>query len=308
MSSSSRPFRFGAVCEHATTRQEWAETARRIEGAGFSTLLVPDHFDERFGPFTALMAAADATTTLRLGTLVLGNDYRHPVVLAKEAATLDVLSGGRFELGIGAGWEQRDYDWSGIAFDEPAARVERLEESVAVLKGLFDDGSFSYGGRHYVVSGLEGTPKPAQRPHPPLLIGAGGRRMLALAAHEADIVNVNFRLDAGVFGHDVAATGTAEATRSKVAWLRECAGERFAELELGITVFAAVITNDRDSVAKVMGSALGLTTEGVLDSPHVLVGSVDQVVEELSERREAFGFSYIAFALDTYEAMLPVAA
>ena len=302
----ARPFRFGAVCEHALSRVAWAETARRIEGSGFSTLLVPDHFDDRFAPMPALMAAADATTTLRVGTLVFGNDYRHPVVLAKDAATLDVLSEGRFELGIGAGWEARDYGWSGIVMDRPATRVERLGEAVAVIKAYFADGPCWYQGKHYAIAGLDGTPKPRQRPHPPLLIGAGGPQMLRLAAREADIVNVNFRLDAGVFGASVAATGTSEETAGKLEVLRASAGARFDRLELSTTVFAVVVTPERAAAAEALAGAFGISADGVLDSPHALVGTVEQIVDDLQRRRDEWGFTYIAFALDTWEAMIPV--
>jgi probable F420-dependent oxidoreductase len=211
------------VCEHPERPEAWAETARRIEASGFSTLLMPDHFDDRFAPLPALTAAAAATTTLRLGTYVADNDYRHPVVLAKEAATVDVLFGGRFELGIGAGWERRDYHWSGIAFDPPARRVERLREAITVLKGLFADGACTYAGHHYRITALDGTPKPTQRPHPPILLGAGGPKMLELAGREADIVSVNFRLDAGVFEASTAATGTSSATDAKIEALRRSA-------------------------------------------------------------------------------------
>ena len=303
---ATRPFRFGAVCEHAQTAQEFGETARRIEGSGFSTLLMPDHFDDRFAPLPALAAVAAATTTLRLGTYVADNDYRHPVVLAKEVATVDVLSGGRFELGIGAGWERRDYDWSGIAFDPPARRVERLREAITVLKGLFAEGPCTHSGRHYRITALQGTPKPTQRPHPPILIGAGGPKMLELAAEEADIVSVNFRLDAGVFEASTAATGTSAATDVKIEALRRSAGPRFAHLELGVTVFFAQITEDRDAVARTIAPAMGMSTDSFLASPHVLVGSMGQLTDELERRRERFGFSYVAFALDTYRAMAPL--
>jgi probable F420-dependent oxidoreductase len=287
-------------------RSEWADQARRIEDTGFSTLLVPDHFDERFAPMPALVAAAQVTSALRVGTLVIGNDYRHPLLLAKEAATVDVLTDGRFEFGIGAGWERRDYDWSGIPFDPARTRVDRLEESVAILKGLWADGPFTHHGRHYDIEEHEGTPKPVQRPHPPMLIGAGGKRMLELAASEADIVSVNFRLDAGRFGADSASTGTAAATQQKLDWLRQAAGERFDCLELSVTIFAAVVTDQREDAARMLGRAFGLTAEETLASPHLLVGSIEQIAEELQHRREQFGFSYVAFALDTWQAMSPV--
>ena len=290
------------------SRAAWAETARRIEGAGFATLLVPDHFDDRFAPMPALMAAADATSSLRIGTLVAGNDYRHPVVLAKDAATLDVLSDGRFELGLGAGWETRDYEWSGIALDPPSLRVERLTEAVTIIKGLFADDPCRHHGRHYAISDLDGRPKPVQRPHPPILIGAGGPQMLTLAAREADIVNVNFRLSAGVFGATVAATGTGAATKRKLDVVRTAAGAGFQQLELSTTVFGVAVTTDRAAAAETMAGALGISPENVLESPHLLVGTVEAIVDELERRRTEWGFSYVAFALDTYEPMKPVVA
>jgi probable F420-dependent oxidoreductase len=303
-----RPFRFGAQIAHppAATASSWAATARAVEDLGYATLCVPDHFDDQLAPIPALVAAAGATTTLRLGTLVLGNDYRHPVVVAKEAATLDVLSDGRLELGLGAGWQHSDYQRSGIPLDPPGRRIERFAEAVSVVKGLLAGEPFSFCGNHYRVQDLAGTPRPVQRPRPPIVIGGGGRRLLAVAGREADVVNVNFDLRAGVVGPELAATGTAAATTAKLAWLRETAGPRFGDLELGVTVFVAAVTADRASLAADLATAFGLTPEEVLASPHVLAGTVDQMVDDLRRRREELGFSYVVFSGTSYQAMAPV--
>src|SRR5918995_4714854 len=176
-----RPFRFGIQLSHASSGAEWLELARKAEDLGYSTLFVPDHFGNQVAPVAALTGAASATTGLRVGPLVLDNDYRHPVVAAKEMATIDRLSGGRLEFGIGAGWMASDYEQSGIALDPPGVRVSRLEEALDVFDGLFAPGPFSLQGKHYQLAGLDGLPKPVQQPRPPLLIGGGGQRMLTLA-------------------------------------------------------------------------------------------------------------------------------
>ncbi len=211
-----RRFRFGAQLSFAGTREEWVAKARRVEELGYSTLCVPDHFDDQLAPMPALTAAAAATTNLRVGTLVLDNDYRHPILTAKEAATVDLLSGGRLELGLGAGWLRSDYEQSGIALDPPSVRIDRLEEALAVVKGLLAGGKFSFCGRHYTVTNHPGTPLSVQRPRPPILVGGGGRRILALAGREADIVSVNFDLSSGAIGTHLGATATAGATAEKV--------------------------------------------------------------------------------------------
>src|SRR5579859_7193170 len=179
--AGARRFRFAMQEHHAASPADWREKARRAESTGFSALYLPDHFSGQPGPIAALMAAADATTTLRVGSLVFDNDYRHPVVLAKEAATLDLLSVGRFDLGLGAGWLASDYQQSGIPYDSAGTRIERLEEALVVIKGLLAGGSFTFSGRHYQVKDMQGGPSPVQKPHPPILLGGGGRRMLRLA-------------------------------------------------------------------------------------------------------------------------------
>ena len=303
-----RRFRFGAQLSFAASGEEWAAKARRVEELGYATLCVPDHFDDQLAPIPALAAAASGTTTLRVGTLVLDNDFRHPLLVAKEAASLDLLSGGRLELGLGAGWLASDYRQSGIACDPPGVRIDRLAESLAVVKGLLAGGKFSFAGRHYSVNDHPGTPLPAQRPRPPILVGGGGRRILALAGREADIVSVNFDLSSGTVGPHLGVTATAAATAEKVEWVREAAGERFADVELSFTAYLSMVTDDRDAVAAGMGSGFGLDADQVLAMPNFAIGSVVQIADELERRRDDLGFSYVVVGGECHEAMAPVVA
>ncbi|MDQ1398008.1 MAG: hypothetical protein QOG64_3267 [Acidimicrobiaceae bacterium] len=284
------------------------EKARRIESMGYSTIFMPDHFEDQLAPVPALMAAADATTTLRVGSLVFDNDYKHPLVLAKEAATIDVLSGGRLELGLGAGWMKTDYEQSGIPFDSPGTRIERMAEGIAIIKGLFAPGPLTFEGKHYSVTGHEGTPKPAQRPHPPFLIGGGGRKVLTIAGREADIVGINFTMHGGFVGPEAVVTGTSDATKEKIGWVREGAGDRFDDIELNVTVFVAMLNDDRDAMAGMLAGGFNMSPEQVLASPHAAIGTVDQICDALERRREEFGFSYIVFSGGSEEAMAPVVA
>ncbi|HSP09441.1 MAG TPA: TIGR03621 family F420-dependent LLM class oxidoreductase [Candidatus Dormibacteraeota bacterium] len=302
----ARPFRFGVQEHGATSARAWREKARQIESLGYSALYLPDHFGDQPGPIAALMAAADATTTLRVGSLVFDNDYRHPVVLAKEAATLDLLSEGRFDLGLGAGWLASDYQQSGIPYDPPGTRIERLEEALVVIKGLLAGGSFTFSGRHYQVKDMEGSPSPVQKPHPPILLGGGGRRMLRLAARQADIVNVNYDLREGRVNRALVRTGLAEATDEKLAWIKDAAGDRLESLELSVTIFLANVTDDRDSMAASVASGLGSDPADILEMPHFLIGTVDQLAEDLIARRDRFGMSFVIVPGDAAESLAPV--
>lgn len=290
-----RPFRFG-VSTLAASRAEWIGKAQQAEALGFSTLLVPDHLFGPLAPLSALAAAAEATSTIRLGTFVLGNDFRHPVMLAREAATIDVLSEGRLELGLGTGWLRTDYTQSGIPFDPPGIRVSRLEEAVHVIKGMFADEPLTFSGTYYTVDNLDGQPKPLQRPRPPILIGGGSKRMLSIAAREADIVSVNVRTTAE--GWTDPASDNADATQEKVDWVREAAGDRFADLELNILVTSSmVIDNRRHGAQRILDQwripGPRPSVDELLALPSTLIGTVDQIVEELQERRERYGISYI---------------
>ncbi len=299
-------FRFGIQISKASSGSKWTEMARKMEDLGYSSLMVPDHFGDQYAPLPALMAAADATSTLRVGTLVLDNDYRHPLVLAKELATLDVLSGGRVEVGLGAGWMTSDYEQSGIPHDGAGVRIRRFQEGLAIIKGLFGDEPFSFSGEYYTITNIDGMPKPIQKPHPPILIGGGGRRVLSIAAREADIVGVNFSLAEGEVNPTVAATGTAEATREKVAIIREAAGDRMSDIEMNVMVFLSQVTDDAAGMAERVSPGFGMPADEVRRSPHVLIGSIDEIADTIVQRREEYGFSYICFSWDVMEAMAPV--
>jgi probable F420-dependent oxidoreductase len=304
--TAPRPFRFAAQIARAGSAKEWAERARKAEDLGFSTLTMPDHFGDQLAPVPALAAAAAATSNLRIGTLVFDNDYKHPLVLAKEAATLDLLSDGRLELGLGAGWMRTDYDQSGIAYDPPSVRVDRFEEGIKVMKGLFADGPFSFTGEHYTITEHDGLPKPVQRPHPPIIIGGGGKRVLSIAAREADIVSVNPNLKEGLGGAETAPNTTPDKTTQKIEWVKEAAGDRFGDIELNVLVGFVMVTDDAKGIAEAMAPTFGVTPDEALQVPICLLGSVDFMVEELQRRREKWGFSYIGFDGDSWEAVAPV--
>lgn len=293
--------------EHqAGSAAEWKEKARRIESIGYSAFYLPDHFNEQMSPFAGLMAAADATTNLRIGFLVLDNDYRHPVVVAKEAATLDLLSDGRLDLGLGAGWQKSDYDQSGIQYDSPGTRIERLDEAVKIIKGIFTASPFSFTGKHYSVKDVEGYPPPVQRPHPPIMLGGGGRRMLSLAAREAEIVHINYNLSEGDRNANVVRTGRASATDEKLGWIKEAAGARFDEIEIAATIFFTSVTDDRLGVAAAIAPRVQLDPEEISGMPHFLIGTVDQLAEELMARRERYGISFFVFQGEVAEDLAPL--
>ncbi len=305
-----RPFRFGVTTSSAGSRQEWVEKVRLVEALGYSILTVPDHFPQRLATVPAVMSALDATERLRVGSWVFCNDFRHPALLYKEAMTLDLLSDGRFELGIGAGWLKSEYEMTGISFDPAGVRVARMEEAVHIIKGLAAEGPLDFVGEHYRIAGLEGAPKPVQQPHPPLYIGGGGRRLLSFAAREADIVGFAAKAlpDGGLDVLDI----TAEAARRKLGWVREATASASRIPELNILVFVFEITNDRRSAAQRHAAELpGLTAEQVLESPHVLIGTPEQMAEDLHRRRDEYGVSYIVLntAVDEHlERFAPVVA
>lgn len=310
MSSSSgqRPFRFGIQASKANTRDLWVDLARRSEGHGYSCLTMPDHFDDQLAPVPALMTAANVTTNLRVGALVWDNDYKHPAVLAKELATMDVLSDGRLELGIGAGWMISDYEQMGIPYDSAKVRIDRFVEGLRVIKGAMAEGAFSFSGDHYTITNYNGTPKPIQAPCPPILIGGGGKRVLSIAAREADIVGINATMSAGVIGPDAFNTMTAEAVDEKVAIVREAAGARFSDIEMNVRAFLVSITDDAKQAASGIASMLGVEPEMVEQSPFALVGPTSKLIEDLIERRERWGFSYIIVGADDVESFAPVVA
>jgi len=304
-----RPFRFGVNLRAADSRADWIEKAKRVEDLGFSTLLVPDHLAELLPPLPALAAAAAATSTVRIGTFVLNNDFRHPVVLAHDVAALDLLSDGRFELGIGAGHMQSEYTESGIPFDPTPVRFARLGESVRILKSLLAGEPTTLDGRHYQVTGHKLYPLPAQKPRPPILIGGNGKRLLALAAQEADIIGLTgLGFPKGATQVDV--TGFKPGSvDERIAWVRSEAEDRFASLELNALVQRVVVTDDRQQAAEELAARWPvLTVEDVLQTPYVLIGTVDQMVESLQACRERWGLSYLAVHEGSLDAIAPVVA
>jgi probable F420-dependent oxidoreductase len=289
----SHPFRVGAGLAATSSATEFAENARRIEGLGYNIGLVPDHFEESwFAAGPALVAAAFATTTLRVGSLVYSNNFRHPALLAREAATIDVLSEGRFEFGVGAGYYLPEYRQTGITLPPPRVRVEQLRETLAVVKGLWSDGPLSFSGEHYTITEMEGWPKPLQQPRPPIQVGGGGRRLLALAAQEADIIGIIAQSAKGG-GADIG-SDTDAVVGAKVSWVREAAGERFDQLELAALIWQVVVTDHPRSAAEAVAPRRGSTGDQVLASPYFLLGSLPASGEQVEALRERHGISYLA--------------
>lgn len=303
-----RPFRFGVQLNAPDTGVHWSDTARRIEALGYATATMPDHFTDQLAPMPALQAILDATTTLRAGALVFDNDYKHPAILAKELATMDVLSDGRVEIGLGAGWMRTDYDQLGLVYDRAGVRVDRFVEGLGVIRGAMGTGPFSFSGEHYEISDYDGQPKPVQAPCPPILIGGGGPRVLRIAAREADIVGINGTLSAGEFGDEAFATMTLDAVTDKVEIVADAAGERIGDIELNIRTFFNKVTDDRSSAVERIARAVGVD-ESLLDSsPFALIGSHSAIIEDLLALRERFGFSYVIVGANEIESFAPVVA
>ena len=308
MTMPIRPFRFGVQASKAPDRASWVDVAKRCEDRGYSVLTMPDHFDDQLAPVPALMTAADATSTLRVGALVWDNDYKHPLVLAKELATMDLLSEGRLEIGIGAGWMMTDYEQAGMPHDRPGVRIDRFVEGLAIIKGLMSPDVFSFTGQHYTVTEHNGTPKSVQRPHPPILIGGGGKRVLTIAAREADIIGVNASMHAGVVGPEAIATMTAEAVDEKVAIIRDAAGSRLDAIEMNVRAFMVNVTDDRAATIEFLSTALGVEEQMIDSTPFALIGSPAKIVEDLLARRERWGFSYVIVGADDIDVFAPVVA
>ncbi|HEY8523846.1 MAG TPA: TIGR03621 family F420-dependent LLM class oxidoreductase [Acidimicrobiales bacterium] len=316
--SGPRPFRFGFTGGASSKRAKLLESARTVEALGYSTFGLADHFVRPFAPLVAGMAVADATTTLRITQTVLAQDFRNPAVLAKELATLDVLSEGRLQVGLGAGWLRQEYEDAGLRFEPAAVRIERLEETAVILKGLFAGGPFSFSGAHYTIHELEGRPAPVQQPRPPIMIGGGGRKVLSVAARQADIVQLMPSNRGGMTSLDPSQF-SAPAIEEKIGWIRDAAGSRFDEIELSAQLLECAVT-DRpeehlsdlaDRIAKVIGRMGGgridLGEDDLRRSPIVAVGSLDEVCEKLIATRETYGISYFAAPVDARpEVLAPV--
>jgi probable F420-dependent oxidoreductase len=289
-----RPFRFGVVSAFAQTGDDWLARAREVESLGYDTLVMPDNLRFTLAPIPALSAAAAVTASLRIGTYVLANDFRNPVMLAKDLATLDLLSKGRLEIGIGAGRPDSEAEnrTLGIPFGSGGERVARLAESVRMLKQLLSGQSASSTIPHYGIDKAEISPLPLQQPHPKILMAGTGRHMLQLAAREADIVAFGLSPDA-----------TADTYRERIACVREAAGNRFADIELNVNLMAV-----GDRVPTYVGRQLGLTAEGLAAKSSIaaVVGTPDEMRDQLLRRREELGISYILVADELMHGLAPV--
>lgn len=313
--ANERPFRFGVINETVLPGEEWLARVRRVEALGYDTFLIRDHFlpdffGDQLGPLAALATAAAVTTRLRVGTLVFSNDYRHPVLLAKELATIDWLSNGRLEVGIGAGWLRNEYDRAGLPYERAGRRIERLEESLRVLRGLWSDRPFSFEGTHYHIDGIDGQPKPIQRPRPPILIGAGQPKMLQLAGREADIVGILTTSVATGTVQDDPSERFAAAVAQKLEYVREGAGERYDELELSL-IPTVIFSDDRERTAAELIATRGwegVSIADVLTMPSFVIGTLDEVCADLLERRARYGFSYYVVTDQQFEEFASVVA
>ena len=303
------PFRFGVNVRDASSQAVWQDKARKAEDLGYSTFLVPDHLAAMLATIPAVMSAAAATKHLRVGTNVLNNDLRHPVLLAREAATMDLLTDGRLDLGLGAGYMRIEYEQAGLRFDRGGVRVERLAESIAIIKGLLGGSEVNFTGRHYRVTGHQIYPRPVQRPHPPIVVGGNGPRLLALAAKEADIVNfTGITFTRGGTAPDMSGWRAA-ALDERMGIVRDAAGERFDRLVLSAQVQRVIVTDRRrEAAAELQQSWKQLSVDEILEAPYALIGSVDEMVESLHARRERWGLSYFVTFEQFLETLAPVVA
>lgn len=318
---SNRPFRFSVQAFNVTAPGEWAATARRAEELGYSTLFTTDH---HFGPgpiadasghrpvdvapLVGMAMAAAATTTLRVGCRVFCVDYHHPAVLAKELATLDALSGGRVEVGMGAGWVVAEYEGLGIPMDRAGVRIERLGEAIDVLTAHFAGEPIDVCGKHLQVHGFSGTPVPIQRPRPPIMVGGGAPKILRLAGEKADVVSINFNNAAGSLGAASVTSSGDEATLEKLEWVRAGAGDRFSDIELEMAAYFVAVGDGASTATESLAARFGVAPAAFAAHPHALLGSVDAICDTLVERRERFGFSYVNVAQRHLDEFAPVVA
>lgn len=309
-------FRFAVQATDAAGSSEWRDTARQVERLGYSTLFLADHYlgpgpaqriantpRQDLAPITAMAVAAAVTDTLRVGCRVFCVDYHVPAVLAKEAATLDLLSDGRLELGIGAGWSETEYDAMGIAFNRPGERIDKLKEVVALLRAHCSGDEIACKGEYVNVEGYVGTPLPVQRPHPPIMIGGGRKRVLSYAGREADIVSIN--TVPFLAQNEDGLSPSAEASR-RLDYVRVAAGDRFTSLDIESSPYFVKVTNDESGALTRLSAAIGTSIEILRDHPNVLVGSVDQIVDRLQARREAFGINYVTVQQNRIDSFAPV--
>ncbi len=317
----SKPFRFGVQSFNAQSGKEWSEKARKAEALGYSALHLADHLlgpgpalaktnhpVQNLAAVPAMAYAAAVTNTLKIGCRVFCIDYRRPVVLVKETMTLDLLSDGRIELGLGAGWLEEEYHATGIPFDPPPRRITRLEHVIEGLRAFAGEGTVDVHNEDLEWRDFEGLPKPAHKPHPPLMIGGGSPRILRIAGREADIVSLNFNNRRGVIGPDGVKTSSASETDRKIGWVKEGAGDRFGALEIEIGAYFTFVTDTATPMVEMFAQTFGLTPDEMRVHPHALFGSVDAICEELERRRARYGISYVTVSEDAMQPFAPVVA
>jgi probable F420-dependent oxidoreductase len=303
-----RPFRFSVQHHAASDGKAWRDLARQTEDLGYTTLYLPDHFGDQWSPTIAMTIAAEATQNLRVGALVYDVDYRHPITLAKEVATLDLATEGRTIFGFGAGWMKTDYDESGIEYDSPGTRIKRMKEALTIMKALWADGECTFNGEHYTITNAKGFPRPHTAGGPPVVIGGGGKKVLTIAAEMADTIGVNPNLAAGVVGPEVAKSALGDVYRERIGWIRDAAGARFDQIDLQVLTFMTQIVPNRDEVLANIAPLFGIDPAQAGDIPLVMIGTQDEIIESLQKRREEFGFNDIVVQGDVMEAFAPVVA
>lgn len=314
-----RPFRFAVQSFNAESAVEWTERARRAEALGYSAIHLADHLlgpgpaiektghpVQNLAAIPAMAHAAAVTSSIRVGCRVFCIDYHHPLVLLKSAMTIDMLSEGRLELGLGAGWLKEEYAAAGMPFDPPRVRIDRLADVLEGLKAFRGSGLANVNNMTLHWQGFEGTPKPVSKP--PVMIGGGSPRILRLAGREADIVSLNFNNRSGIIGPDGVRSSSETETARKLKWVKEGAGERFDDLEIEIGAYFTFVMDDPREAIKGMADAFGYSEDEMRHHPHALFGSVDTVCEELERRRELFGISYVTVGESAMEAFAPVVA
>ncbi|WIM87925.1 TIGR03621 family F420-dependent LLM class oxidoreductase [Candidatus Mycobacterium wuenschmannii] len=312
------PFRFAVQATNAAGGREWRDTVREVEDLGYSTLFLADHYlgpgpaqkvarspRQDLAPIAAMAAAAAVTETLRIGCRVFCIDYHVPAVLAKETATLDLLSDGRLELGIGAGWSETEYNAMGLTFDRPGRRMEKLAEAIGLIKAHWAGGQIEYAGRQVQVRGYAGTPRPVQQPHPPIMIGGGGPRMLKFAGREADIVSMS---SVPFVARDADGRDPQTVARHRMEAVRAAAGERFGRLEIEGSPYFTAITDDPEGALAKAAASTGISADVLRDHPNVLVGPLETVVDLLFSRREALGVNYVTVQQSQIRSFAPVVA
>ncbi len=313
-----KPFRFSWQAYDADTPEDWRRKVTSAEAQGFSAFHLADHYlgpgpatwghpPQDLAAIPAMAMAAEATTTLKVGCRVFCTGYRPAAVLVKEAMTIDFLSNGRLELGLGAGWIEGEYEAMGVPYDPIGRRIDRLEETIRVAKAHRAGGVMNVEGEQVRAVGFEGMPRP--RGKVPIMIGGGSPRVLRLAGREADIASINFNNRAGKMdSSNIAAYSTADGTMDKINWIREGAGDRFDDIEIEIGIYYGAVTDDRKGTAELMARQLDMDAETFLKFPHALVGSVDAICEELERRRELYGFSYVSILDRCVDGFAPVVA